>query len=178
MCPLQGRCGRSEIQASHVPSAGQTRPGQGDPGLTRAHCPVDVAGEVQSRPHTCPLRGRRGRGSEIQASHLPTAGQRRPGQRDQGLTHAHCRAEAAGAARSRPHTCPLRGRRSRGSEIQASHAPSEGRGGRGSKIQASHAPSEGRGGRGSEVRASHAPSEGCRDPTGCALLSQSLYPGA
>ena len=87
MCPLQGRCGRSEIQASHVPSAGQTRPGQGDPGLTRAHCPVDVAGEVQSRPHTCPLRGRR----------------------------------------------------SRGSEIQASHAPSEGRGGRGSEVQASHA---------------------------------------
>ena len=71
-CPLQGGSGRSEIQTSHVPTAGQTWPGQQDPGLTCAHCRADAAA-VRSRPHTCPLR-----------------------------------AEAAGAARSGPHTRPLR----------------------------------------------------------------------
>ena len=108
-CPVQGRRGQgSEIQASHMPSAGQTRLGQRDPGLTHAHCPADVAGAVQSRPHTCPLQGRRVRVSEIQASHVLSAGQW-PGQRDPGLTHALCRADAAGAVQSRPHTCPLQG---------------------------------------------------------------------
>ena len=88
-CPLQGGSGRSEIQTSHVPTAGQTWPGQQDPGLTCAHCRADAAA-VRSRPHTCPLR-----------AEAAGAARSRPHTRP-------LRAEAAGAARSRPHTRPLR----------------------------------------------------------------------
>ena len=88
----QGRRGQgSEIQASHMPSAGQTRLGQRDPGLTHAQCRADASGSARSRPHTCSVQGS-GRGSEIQASHTPSAGQTRPGQCNPDLTHALCRA--------------------------------------------------------------------------------------
>ena len=87
---------------------------------------ADAAGSARSRPHTCPVQGRRGQGSEIQASHMPSAGQKRLGQRDPGLTDAHCAEDVAGAVQSRPHTCPLQGRRVRVSEIQASHVLSAG----------------------------------------------------
>ena len=69
---------------------------------------ADAARAARSRPHTCPVQGRRVWVSEIQASHVLSAGQW-PGQRDPGLTHALCRADAAGAVQSRPHTCPLQG---------------------------------------------------------------------
>ena len=119
-------------------ATGHTRLGQCHPDLTRAPC-------------------KHSQGSAIQTSHVPSAGQPQPGQRDPDFTRALCRQMRLGQRHPDLTRAPCK--HSQGSAIQTSHVPSAGqplpvqpdpeltralcRHSRDSAIQTSHVPSAG-----------------------------------